>query len=180
MTDTNDPLNRDLSGIPGSSADFPSIVTEDHHATFGVGAILRVGTSHVLMQLRDADKPIWFPDHWGLFGGALEEGESADMAIAREIEEEIGLTGLSFRYLTQVAFDVRPWSGGVRGRSIFVADLEDEMVEAARTNLREGADCRPLPLDGLLSGGYRVTPYDAFALSLYAVRAHLAEAALRP
>lgn len=168
----------DLPGPDGT--EYPAIIAKEHAATFGVGAILRVEPAHVLMQLRDADKPIWFPDHWGLFGGALEGTESPAEAVAREIAEEIGLTGLTFHYLTQVAFDVRPWSGGVRGRSIFVADIDDAQAEAARNRLNEGADCRPLPLGDLLSGAYRVTPYDLFALQLYAVRAHLAEAAHCP
>lgn len=46
--------------------------------------------NRVLLQLRDDKLGIVFPGHWGFFGGAIEEGESAEDAIQREIVEEIG------------------------------------------------------------------------------------------
>ena len=45
-----------------------------------------------LIYLRDSaiDKPkIPFPDHWDLIGGHVEEGESFEQALEREVEEEI-------------------------------------------------------------------------------------------
>lgn len=43
-----------------------------------------------LMQLRDNKPNIIAPGCWGLFGGHLEPGETPDIAIKREIMEEIG------------------------------------------------------------------------------------------
>lgn len=40
-----------------------------------VAAIICVEAGGYLMQLRDARPDIWYPDHWGLFGGALEPEE---------------------------------------------------------------------------------------------------------
>lgn len=45
-----------------------------------------------LLQLRDNIPNIVYPGHWGLFGGHLEAGESSDIALARELIEEIGYT----------------------------------------------------------------------------------------
>lgn len=42
------------------------------------------------MQLRDNIPGIFYPGYWALFGGHLEPGESTDIAIARELLEEIG------------------------------------------------------------------------------------------
>jgi 8-oxo-dGTP pyrophosphatase MutT (NUDIX family) len=43
-----------------------------------------------LMQLRDNIPSILYPGYWALFGGHIEEGESPDIAVKREILEEIG------------------------------------------------------------------------------------------
>lgn len=45
-----------------------------------------------LSQLRDNIAGIVYPGHWGLFGGHLEAGETPEIALLRELEEEIGYT----------------------------------------------------------------------------------------
>jgi 8-oxo-dGTP diphosphatase len=42
-----------------------------------------------LMQLRDDVPNIVYPAHWGLFGGHLEPGETPEIAVEREVLEEI-------------------------------------------------------------------------------------------
>jgi len=43
-----------------------------------------------LMQLRDNISTILYPGLWGLFGGHIEAGEAPEVAVEREILEEIG------------------------------------------------------------------------------------------
>lgn len=43
-----------------------------------------------LLQLRDDIPGIIYPGHWGLFGGHIEPGETPDVAVKRELLEEIG------------------------------------------------------------------------------------------
>ena len=43
-----------------------------------------------LMQLRDNIPTILYPGLWGLFGGHIEVGETPEIAVEREIIEEIG------------------------------------------------------------------------------------------
>ncbi|MEC4816622.1 MAG: NUDIX hydrolase [Scytonema sp. PMC 1069.18] len=43
-----------------------------------------------LMQLRDNIPNIPYPGHWAFFGGHLEPGETPEVAVQREILEEIG------------------------------------------------------------------------------------------
>lgn len=43
-----------------------------------------------LMQLRDNIPTILYPGLWGLFGGHMEAGETPEIAVEREILEEIG------------------------------------------------------------------------------------------
>lgn len=42
-----------------------------------------------LFQLRDNIPNIVYPGHWGLFGGHLDPGETSDVAVVRELQEEI-------------------------------------------------------------------------------------------
>jgi len=46
----------------------------------------------LLIYLRDDKAGISFPNHWDLFGGIIEEGESPEQALVREVEEELGIT----------------------------------------------------------------------------------------
>ena len=55
-----------------------------------VVALLHKSFGSYLLQLRDFNPSIIYPGHWGAFGGALEEGESPETAIFRELIEEIG------------------------------------------------------------------------------------------
>lgn len=43
-----------------------------------------------LMQLREDKPSIVYPGCWGMFGGHIEEGETPEEALERELLEEIG------------------------------------------------------------------------------------------
>ena len=45
----------------------------------------------LLIYLRDDKPEIPFPNHWDLFGGHLEQGESPEQALVREVREELGV-----------------------------------------------------------------------------------------
>jgi 8-oxo-dGTP diphosphatase len=45
----------------------------------------------LLLYLRDNNPAIPFPDHWDLIGGHVEEGESPEEALVREVKEELDL-----------------------------------------------------------------------------------------
>jgi mutator protein MutT len=54
-----------------------------------VGIILVNAENKVLLQLRSKDDYL-YPDCWTLPGGRVEEGESLEQAIVREVREELG------------------------------------------------------------------------------------------
>ena len=42
-----------------------------------------------LLQLRDNDPAISYPNTWSFFGGGVDDGENFDEALMRELEEEL-------------------------------------------------------------------------------------------
>jgi len=94
----------------------------DHcsHATFfgpvsAVGAVVTNGQGQVLL-LRRANDP--GKGMLGMPGGFVDQGETAEVALKREVFEEIGLTVKSFEYLT-----TEPNNYVYRGISLPVLDL---------------------------------------------------------
>ena len=67
--------------------------------------ILENEEQEILFLLRDKDKDIPFPDHWDLIGGHVEEGESAEEALRREVKEEIGYDLKEFSFFKE--YDVK-------------------------------------------------------------------------
>ena len=45
----------------------------------------------LLVYLRDDKPEIPFPNHWDFFGGHIEEGETPEEALVREVKEEIAV-----------------------------------------------------------------------------------------
>ena len=57
--------------------------------THAVAALLRLADGRYVMQLRDSNPEIFYPDHWGCFGGAVDPGETPVAALVRELAEEL-------------------------------------------------------------------------------------------
>ncbi|WP_298919713.1 NUDIX hydrolase [uncultured Nostoc sp.] len=95
-----------------------------------------------LMQLRDNIPGILYPGYWGLFGGHIEPDETPDIAVKREILEEIGYNLPSFVEFG-CYFDERVV------RHVFHAPL---LVELNQLVLNEGWDMRLLTLEDINQG----------------------------
>lgn len=62
----------------------------DNNQLIHVAIAILYRQDQFLLQLRDNIPGIIYPGHWGLFGGHIEPGETPDVAVEREIFEEIG------------------------------------------------------------------------------------------
>ena len=124
----------------------------DHHAfvAFNPQALMRVQVSLAmlqqdnrwLLQLRDDIDGIVAPGCWGLFGGHLEANERADVALRRELLEEIGWCPKQ----------LNPWvehRDSQRVVHVFTAVLD---VALTQLQLLEGQDMALASLDDISSG----------------------------
>ena len=128
-------------------------------------AVLVLDDGHYLLQLRNNIPEIWYPDHWGLFGGEVEPGEDEIATLRRELHEEIRLD-LEIehtRLFARFEFDLRP----VGLERYFRAYYEVRVSKAILPHLKlcEGAAMQAFSGDNALR--LRLSPYDGFALLLH-------------
>ncbi len=60
--------------------------------------ILENDKGEFLLYMRDNKPGIPFPGHWDLIGGHVEEGETPEQALVREVKEELGIDLEDFRF----------------------------------------------------------------------------------
>lgn len=152
--------------MPGSLAPLFVASEAELEPVDAVAAILLDGAGRYLLQHRDLLPHIFYPDHWGCFGGAVEQGEDPVQALLRELKEELELEAAPAQValFTRFDFDFRPLGKG----KVYRAYYEVRMASGGTSKLRlhegqaigefEGEEIFGLP---------RVTPYDAFALWMH-------------
>lgn len=136
-------------------------------AADAVAGILVLADGRYIMQLRDARPDIFYPAHWGCFGGAVNDGESPSDALVREIEEELEYRVEGAAEFTRFEFDFSRLGQPKVYRVFFEVRVPDEAL--GRFVLREGAAFEAIPGDELLAHR-KVTPYDAFAVWMHMSR----------
>jgi len=152
-----DPIEADRAFIEGSVELRPDNA---------VAAIIQPGAGRYLMQLRDPFDWIFFPGHWGLFGGAVETGETSVDALARELSEELELniSEEDLRYFTRLDLDFSFADYGMIRRDFYQLLIEPDDVE--KLKLAEGAGLRVFTGNEILLEP-RVTPYDRWVIWLF-------------
>jgi len=138
-----------------------------------VAALLQLSDGRYVMQLRDSNPNIFYPDHWGCFGGAVDPGEAPAVALVRELREELmlTLTPADVARFTEFTFDFGFAGDGIRLRTYYAVTLPQAGLDGLV--LGEGADLGAFEAERLLAMP-RVVPYDAFALWMHHARGRIA------
>jgi 8-oxo-dGTP pyrophosphatase MutT (NUDIX family) len=148
--------------------------TSPVRATDAVAALLVLEDGRYLLQHRDDKPQIWYPDYWGLFGGAIEEGETLIAALRRELKEELELElepeSCTIEWFTRFDFDLSGVGQGLIHRSYYVIPVAEEKL--GRLRLHEGTEVRAFSAAEVF-GELKVVPYDSFALWLHYARGRL-------
>lgn len=127
-------------------------------------ALLVLEDGRYVMQLRDDIPNIFYPGHWGCFGGAVDPGESPLQALKRELVEELEFKAGRASRFTRFQYDLKRFGRGKIDRIYY--EVPVTRAEFKRFVLHEGKAFRAFTGRQLLCEK-RVTPYDAFAIWLH-------------
>ena len=98
--------------------------------------------NRLLIYLRDNKPDIPFPNHWDFFGGHVEEGETPEEALIREVKEELGVELANWKFFRTYVCTKGDAYPNVK--YIYWAKIEKSPQELA---LYEGQMLRSLTLD---------------------------------
>lgn len=129
-----------------------------------VAGILVLEDGRYLMQLRDDIPGIFYPDHWGLFGGAIEKDEDFEQALLRELSEELSYEFASLNYFTKMNFCFENLDGKQVVRMFYEIRINSDLLKKFR--LEEGQALETMKAEDILLHK-RVVPYDAFAIWMH-------------
>lgn len=129
-----------------------------------VAAIIIDEDDRVLLQLRDDKDGIFFPHHWGCFGGAMEPGETPRAALDRELAEELGeaFAVASVETFITISFNVKPSTRPIN-RYFFIVRVPNAAMENIR--LGEGSGWKYFVWREAMTLA-NIVPYDRFSLWL--------------
>jgi 8-oxo-dGTP pyrophosphatase MutT (NUDIX family) len=148
----------------------PTHFLTDTHALHGddaVAAIITDENGRYLMQLRDDIPRIFYPGHWGCFGGAVGPGESPLQALCRELAEELEMPAPTADEFVTFDFDLSKLGQKLCYRTYYEFKLTG--VEISRFVLHEGSEMRLFEANQLFDCA-NVAPYDSFAIWIHFAR----------
>ena len=99
----------------------------------GVGIILIANDGAILLQHRDKDNR-WNQDSWSEFGGQIEEGETPEKAIKREIKEELGIKLVDLKFFKKYELQRKK---GIYEQFVFTASF-NYSLESLKKQQKEG------------------------------------------
>jgi 8-oxo-dGTP pyrophosphatase MutT (NUDIX family) len=133
-----------------------------------VAAVILAPDCRYVLQLRDAKRGIFFPEHWGFFGGGMEQSDP-DLAagLCRELQEEltIDLAPARLKFFTNFTFDFNYCGRAPTFRAYYEVRLSEQEIQSLV--LGEGSKLGAFTALQALRD-LRLVPYDEMALWMHA------------
>jgi len=95
----------------------------------------------LLVYLRDDNPAIPYPNCWDLFGGIVEDGETPEQALVREVKEELAITLTAFTKLRE--YDCTANSSRPNIKFVYYAKIN---IPASQLILQEGQQLKGINL----------------------------------
>lgn len=115
-----------------------------------------------LLQHRDNKNNIFFPNFWGLFGGAIDENEKYSDGLNREIQEELNLniSHKKKKFITNTTFQIKN-----KKIERHVYSLEISTNEFKHIKINEGQNFKLFTKKELER--IKIVPYDHLAVWIH-------------
>ena len=126
-------------------------------------AIIIDSQKNYLLQHRDNNYKIFFPNYWGLFGGAKEKNESYSSCLIRELNEEIGIQIKIFKFLFKFSYNLNFKNRKKINRYFYEIKFNSNIKKNIKLN--EGQSFKFFKYSDLIS--LNLTPYDSYAIWLH-------------
>jgi 8-oxo-dGTP pyrophosphatase MutT (NUDIX family) len=133
-------------------------------ARWCAAALLVTPDGRYLMQHRDDRPDILLPDHWALFGGTVDAGETAEAAMGRELFEELEFRAGVIHAFSEMVIELPFEPPRFDRMSFFAVPLT--LAEEAAMVQHEGAG-RRLFRPEKLAAEARVAPWDLAAVLMH-------------
>lgn len=133
-----------------------------------VAALIVTPEGGYVLQQREDRPDVDFPGIWGLFGGTIEPGEPPQVALERELDEELALHSKLVRPFSVIVMDERPHGGWHCRRAFYEVPVEASDVDGFV--LREGLQFAIFSDEQVAALGHRIIPFDACAIAMHVRR----------
>ena len=131
-------------------------------------AIIIYKEKKILLNLRSNKKNIFYPNHWGLLGGANEKNESLRLTAIREFKEETSLKIIkkNLIFFNSINFSFHNQPKKIIKRNFYTYEIKNLSQFNKNFKLTEGIKCRFYTYKQVKKLK-NIVPYDKFALDIF-------------
>ena len=134
-------------------------------------AIIIYDNKKILLQERDSIKNIFYPNYYGLFGGALKIKENFTSCIIREVKEELNIdlikNNVRYFFDIDINFPINLKKYVKVKRKFYCYKVNSLSLLKKSIKLKEGKSFKILPLKKNKIDAAKIIPYDRLAIDIF-------------